>query len=62
MTKELYSGSENSVEMKKVLVKVFESQVSRFTKGLLEDPVEKIREGTVRLLDKYFRLLGKVDD
>ena len=41
----------------KVVLKLFESQISKFIKGILEDQVEKVRELTLKLLDKYFMLV-----
>lgn len=41
------------------LVKIFECQISRFVKELLGDPVEKIREKTIRLIENYLRLVSQ---
>lgn len=59
LNKELLGGvlKKGNGEEKQVVLKVLQSQISRFIKGLLEDPVEKIRENTLNLIGQYLQLV-----
>lgn len=62
LVNELYNNKgENKAQANncRPLVKIFESQISRFIKELLADPVEKIREKSILLIQNYLLLVAQ---
>jgi hypothetical protein len=59
LVNELYNNKKKSQQETTILIKIFECQISRFIKELLADPVEKIREKTLKMIEVYVYLLSE---